>query len=138
MWFFHKLVSLKHDCIRPKNCIKRGISVRADVTLCYLSQINCRKYVYFNILAIFKKSSIVQFEAVALMVLKAVWQADVAQKSQQNSVKSVSFLLIWLRFFYIVFVSLWQECLNFTVCRFFSVEKWEWKFVKTDIVGMLH
>ena len=40
-----------------------------------------------------------QYEAVALMVLKAVWQADVAQKSQQNSLKSVSFLLIWLRFF---------------------------------------
>ena len=35
-----------------------------------------------------------QLEAVALMVLKAVWQADVAQKSQQNSVKSASFLLI--------------------------------------------
>ena len=63
---------------------------------------NCRKYVYFNIFAIFWISSIVQFEAVALMVLKAVWQADVAQKSQQNSVKSVSFLLIWLRVLYIV------------------------------------
>ena len=53
MCFFHNLISLKHDLFRPKNCIKRGFSVRADATLCYLNQINCRKYVYFNILAIF-------------------------------------------------------------------------------------
>ena len=86
------------------------------LSLNQINQHNCRKCDYFNILAIFQRSSIVQFEAVALMVLKAVWQADVAQKSQQNSVKSVSFFVNLTPVF---LHCLWQECLNFTVCRFF-------------------
>ena len=42
-----------------------------------------------------------QFEAVALMVLKAVWQADVAQKSQQDSLTKffVNLTPVFLHYF---------------------------------------